>query len=58
MPCAACKEVRMEIISILTTLHSEQGITLVTVTHDASIANRCQRIIHFKDGQVVTEEAS
>ena len=45
-----------EIISILTTLHCEQGITLVTVTHDANIANRCQRIIHFKDGQVVTEE--
>ncbi len=46
-----------EIISILTTLHSEQGITLVTVTHDANIAYRCQRIIHLKDGQVVAEEA-
>ena len=46
-----------EIISILTTLHSEQGITLLIVTHDASIANCCQRIIHFKDGQVVTEAA-
>ncbi len=46
-----------EIISILTTLHSEQGITLVTVTHDTNIAHRCQRIIHFKDGQVVAEEA-
>ncbi len=45
-----------EIISILTTLHSEQGITLVMVTHDSSIAHRCQRIIHIKDGQVVTEE--
>jgi putative ABC transport system ATP-binding protein len=46
-----------EIISILTTLHSEQGITLVTVTHDANIARHCQRIIHFKDGQIVAEEA-
>ncbi len=45
-----------EIISILTSLHSEQGITLVMVTHDANIAHRCQRIIHFKDGQVVAEE--
>ena len=45
-----------EIISILTTLHSEQGITLVTVTHDTNIAHRYQRIIHFKDGQVVAEE--
>jgi len=46
-----------EIISILTTLNTEQGITLVMVTHDANIAHQCQRIIHLKDGQVVTEEA-
>jgi putative ABC transport system ATP-binding protein len=45
-----------EIISVLTTLHSEQGITLVMVTHDVSIAHHCQRIIHLMDGQVVTEE--
>jgi putative ABC transport system ATP-binding protein len=45
-----------EIISILSTLHSEQGITLVMVTHDSNIAHRCQRIIHLMDGQVVSEE--
>ena len=45
-----------EIISILTALHTEQGITLLVVTHDANIANHCQRIIHLKDGQVVAEE--
>jgi len=45
-----------EIISILTTLHSEQGITLLIVTHEASIAHQCQRIIHLKDGQVTAEE--
>jgi putative ABC transport system ATP-binding protein len=45
-----------EIISILTTLHAEQGITLLMITHDTNIAHHCQRIIHLKDGQVVTEE--
>ena len=45
-----------EIISILTTLHAEQGITLLIVTHDSNIAHQCQRIVHFKDGQVVAEE--
>ena len=45
-----------EIISILTTLHSEQDITLVIITHEADIAHRCQRIIYLKDGQVVAEE--
>ena len=45
-----------EIISILTSLHAEQGITLLVVTHEANIAHQCQHIIHLKDGQVVTEE--
>jgi len=46
-----------EIISILTSLHAEQGITLLMVTHDANIANHCQRIIHLMDGQVEREES-
>jgi putative ABC transport system ATP-binding protein len=45
-----------EVISILTSLHAEHGITLLTVTHDYNIAHRCQRIIHIKDGELVGEE--
>jgi len=45
-----------EVISILTTLNTEQGNTLLFVTHDVNIAHHCQRIIHLKDGQVVAEE--
>jgi len=45
-----------EVISILTSLQAEQGITLVVITHDANIARNCQRIVHLKDGQVVSEE--
>jgi putative ABC transport system ATP-binding protein len=45
-----------EIISILTSLHAEQGITLVMITHDANIAHHCQRIIHIKDGQLEKDE--
>ncbi|MBI2980695.1 MAG: ABC transporter ATP-binding protein, partial [Chloroflexi bacterium] len=45
-----------EIISILTSLHVEQGITLVMITHDANIAQHCQRIIILKDGQVEGEQ--
>ena len=45
-----------EIISSLTSLHAEQGITLLVITHDTNIANHCQRIIHLMDGQVVREE--
>ncbi|MFC1937431.1 ABC transporter ATP-binding protein [Chloroflexota bacterium] len=45
-----------EIISILTSLHAEQGITLLLVTHDTNVAHHCQRIIQLKDGEVVAEE--
>ena len=45
-----------EIISILTTLHAEQGITLLLITHEANIAHHCQRIIHLMDGQIEGEE--
>jgi len=46
-----------EIISLLTTLHSKQGITVVMITHDSDVAHHCQRIIHLKDGQVMKEES-
>lgn len=45
-----------EIISILTLLHAEQGITLVMVTHDPNIARHCERIVYIKDGQIEREE--
>ena len=45
-----------EIISILTSLHAEQGITLIMITHDANIASHCQRIIHLKDGEITAGE--
>ena len=45
-----------EIMSILTSLHTEKGITLVMITHELNVARYCQRIIHFQDGQIVNEE--
>ena len=47
-----------EVITILTSLHAEQGITLVMITHDVNIAHHCQRIINIQDGQVVKEETA
>jgi putative ABC transport system ATP-binding protein len=46
-----------EVISILTSLNTEHGITLIMVTHDANIAKHCQRIIQLKDGEIVAEES-
>jgi putative ABC transport system ATP-binding protein len=47
-----------EIMTMLTTLHTEQNITLVMITHDPNIARYCQRIIHLEDGLVVSEETT
>ncbi|MBN2240002.1 MAG: ABC transporter ATP-binding protein [Dehalococcoidales bacterium] len=44
-----------EIISILTALNTEQGKTVLMVTHDSEIAGHCQRIIRIRDGQIETE---
>jgi putative ABC transport system ATP-binding protein len=45
-----------EIINILKQLHAEQKMTMVMITHDQNVAERCQRIIHLKDGIVVDEQ--
>lgn len=45
-----------EVISILTSLSAERGITVLVVTHDASVAHFCQRIIHIRDGEIESEE--
>jgi len=47
-----------EVISILTELHAEQGITLIMITHDPNIAQHCQRVVHIMDGQIVAEETA
>ena len=45
-----------EVMSILSSLHAEQGITVLVVTHEANIAQHSQRIIHLMDGEIVAEE--
>jgi putative ABC transport system ATP-binding protein len=34
----------------------ESGRTIVLVTHDASVAHRCQRVIHLHDGKVFRDQ--
>ncbi len=40
---------------LLFDLNRDQGITVVIVTHDDDLAERCQRIIEMKDGRIVSE---
>ena len=45
-----------EILELLKSLN-EQGITLIVVTHNMEVARVAKRIVEFKDGSIVRDEA-
>lgn len=42
-----------QIIELMFDLHSRRSATLVLVTHDSMLAERCERTIRMADGQIV-----
>ena len=46
------------IIDLLFTLNAEAGTTLILVTHDLALAERCQRVLRLQDGQLQDEGLS
>ncbi len=44
-----------EILSIFKKLNEAKGVTIVLVTHDAQIASLAKRIIHLKDGEIISD---
>jgi putative ABC transport system ATP-binding protein len=48
-------ETAANMIELVFGLNRERGTTLVLVTHDRDLAQRCQRIIRLKNGSVVTD---
>ena len=43
-----------EIIDLMFAGHDKRGTTLVLVTHDPALAQRCDRIVHLRSGRVET----
>jgi putative ABC transport system ATP-binding protein len=41
-----------QIIDLLFAKHAERGMTLVLVTHDASLARRCDRVVRLRSGRI------
>jgi len=46
-------ETGQQVIDLLFKLHAERGTSLLLITHDPALAERCDRIIHLRDGQIV-----
>lgn len=44
-----------EILEIFGRLNRERGLTLVMVTHEADVARHAQRVITFRDGQILSD---
>ncbi|MCZ8185012.1 MAG: ABC transporter ATP-binding protein [Beijerinckiaceae bacterium] len=46
-----------EIVDLLFSLKRDRGTTLLLVTHDLGLAERCDRIVRLKAGKIVEERA-
>lgn len=44
-----------EIMHLLTRLNTEQGITVILVTHEVEVANYAERVVHVRDGTLREE---
>lgn len=49
-------EMGQVVMDLLLAYHRDQGATVVLVTHDAGIAQQCQRILHIQDGRMLRDE--
>ena len=46
----------VEIMDIFTKLNKEKNVTVIMVTHERDIAEFTDRIITFRDGQILSDE--
>ena len=44
-----------EVFALLRRLHTERGISFLVVTHDASLAARCDRLLTVVDGRLQSD---
>ena len=47
----------IEVMGIFQRLNRERGITVMLITHEPDIAQYAERIVHFRDGKIVRDEA-
>ncbi len=47
-----------EVLTMFQDLNRSEGITVILVTHDATIAGHARRTIHIRDGVIEHEQAA
>ncbi len=52
------EETGEKVVQLLFDLNKEAGTTLVIVSHDLELAQRCQRILRLKGGKILTNETT
>ncbi len=45
-----------QVIDLMFDLHAQRGTTLVLITHDPHLAERCDRVVSMADGRITGEE--
>jgi len=45
-----------EIMSLFRKLNEENGITIILVTHEPDVAAYAKRVVHFRDGMILSDE--
>lgn len=47
-----------QVTELLFELHRQSGTTLILVTHDTTLAKRCQRVIRMSDGRIAADDGA
>ena len=47
-----------DIVALLFERHASAGATLIIITHDESLAERCDRVLEMQDGRIVADSAA
>ena len=47
-----------DIVALLTRLSADEGLTVVLITHDPSIAEAARRVVRMRDGRVLEAVAA
>ena len=55
-PAISTAPTAQAIADLLFALNAERGATLFLVTHEESLARRCQRMVRLESGRIVTDE--